>query len=85
MRYGQIFGDMHSFGTVCCAQARAYLTTGARLVVFLMFSVLAQGVGGGGYTLASHQLVPMVHHMWARHRIHGPGALIDTFATCGPR
>ena len=42
------FGDMHSFGTARRAQARACLSTGARLtVVFLTFSVLVPG--GGGY------------------------------------
>ena len=40
--------EVHSFGTARRAQARAGLSTGARLtVVFLTFSVLAQG--GGGY------------------------------------
>ena len=40
---------MHSVGTACCVQAQACLSTGPRLtVVFLTFSVLAQGIGGGG-------------------------------------
>ena len=47
VRYGQVFGDIHSFGTACRAQAWACLSTGPRLtVVFLTFSVLAQEKGG---------------------------------------
>ena len=38
---------MHCFGTARCAQAWPCLSTGPRLtVVFLIFSVLAQGGGG---------------------------------------
>ena len=48
VRYGQVSGDISSFGTAPRAQARACLSTGARVTVVLMtFSVLAQGGGAG--------------------------------------
>ena len=49
MRYGQVSGDIRSFGTARRAQARACLSTEARVTVVLMtFRVLAQGGGGVG-------------------------------------
>ena len=54
--YGQVSGDIRSFGTARRAQAQACLSTGARVTVVLMtFRVLAQGgagvhcFGGGRY------------------------------------
>ena len=47
VRYGQVSGDIRSFGTARCAQAQACLSTGARVTVILMtFRVLAQGGRG---------------------------------------
>ena len=57
MRYGQVSGDICSFGTARRAQARACLSTGARFTVVLMtFKVLAQG--GAGVAILTH--IPLV-------------------------
>ena len=51
VRYGQVSGDIRSFGTARRTQARPCLSTWARVtVVLLTFSVLAQG-GGGVFSL----------------------------------
>ena len=56
VRYGQVSGDIRSFGTARRAQARACLSTGARVTVVLMtFRVLVQGGGGGKYGSCSAQ------------------------------
>ena len=53
VRYGQVSGDIRSFGTARRAQARACLSTWARVtVVLLTFSVLVQGGGGYGVEVA---------------------------------
>ena len=54
VRYGQVSGDIRSFGTARRAQARACRSTGARVTVVLMtFRVLAQG-GDGVHMFSNH-------------------------------
>ena len=59
VRYGQVFGDIHSFHTTRRAQAWACLSTGSRLtVVFLTFSMLVPGEGGVVYTCCAAPVAP---------------------------